>query len=65
MKLQPRALTPWRPTRHCYTPTWSKPLLLQLFGEYRVGKSQICLTLAVTAQLPEEIGGTSSRSQAA
>ena len=46
-------------------PTRSKPLLLQLFGEYRVGKSQICLTLAVTAQLPEEIGGTSSRSQAA
>jgi len=64
MKPQPRAL-PWRPTCHCYTPTWSKPLLLQLFGEYRVGKSQICLTLAVTAQLPEEIGGTSSRSQAA
>ena len=65
MKPQPRALMPWRPTCHCYTPTWSKPLLLQLFGEYRVGKSQICLTLAVTAQLPEEIGGTSSRSQAA
>ena len=65
MKPQPRALTPWRPTRHCYTPTWSKPPLLQLFGEYRVGKSQICLTLAVTAQLPEEIGGTSSMSQAA
>ena len=65
MKPHPRPLTPWRPTRHCYTPTWSKPLLLQLFGEYRVGKSQICLTLAVTAQLPEEIGGTSSRSQAA
>ena len=65
MKPQPRALMPWRPTCHCYTPTWSKPLLLQLFGEYRVGKSQICLTLAVTAQLPEEIGGTCSRSQAA
>ena len=65
MKPQPRALMPWRPTCHCYTPTWSKHLLLQLFGEYRVGKSQICLTLAVTAQLPEEIGGTSSRSQAA
>ena len=60
---RPDAMAPHLPLLH--THLWSKPLLLQLFGEYRVGKSQICLTLAVTAQLPEEIGGTSSRSQAA
>jgi len=55
------AMAPHLPLLH---PTWIKPLLLQLSGEYRVGKSQMCMTLAVTAQLPEEIGGTCSRSQA-
>jgi len=54
-------MAPHLPLLH---PTWIKPLLLQLSGEYRVGKSQMCMTLAVTAQLPEEIGGTCSRSQA-
>ena len=60
--LTPRA-RPWHlSASHCCT-TWSEPLPRQVFGEYRTGKSQLCLTLAVTAQLPEEIGGTSSRSK--
>ena len=35
--------------------------ITEVYGEYRVGKSQLCLTLAVTAQLPEEIGGGEGR----
>jgi len=35
--------------------------ITEVFGEYRTGKSQLCLTLAVTAQLPEEIGGGEGR----
>ncbi len=31
--------------------------ITEFFGEFRTGKTQICLQLAVTAQLPEEKGG--------
>jgi DNA repair protein RAD51 len=31
--------------------------ITELFGEFRTGKSQICHTLAVTCQLPVEMGG--------
>ena len=55
---------PWHRSASLYCTTCSEPLWRQVFGEYRVGKSQLCLTLAVTAQLPEEIGGIFSRSRA-
>ncbi|CAH8290594.1 unnamed protein product, partial [Heterobilharzia americana] len=32
-------------------------LLQELFGEFRTGKTQICHTLAVTCQLPIDMGG--------
>lgn len=31
--------------------------LTEMFGEFRTGKTQMCHTLAVTAQLPIERGG--------
>ncbi len=31
--------------------------ITEFYGEYRVGKTQICFTLAITVQLPEEKGG--------
>lgn len=31
--------------------------ITELFGEFRTGKSQICHTLAVTCQLPVDMGG--------
>ncbi|KAG9509472.1 DNA repair protein RAD51-like 1, partial [Fragariocoptes setiger] len=31
--------------------------ITEIFGEFRTGKSQLCHTLAVTCQLPVEIGG--------
>lgn len=31
--------------------------MTELIGDYGVGKTQICLTLTVTAQLPREQGG--------
>lgn len=31
--------------------------ITELFGEYRTGKSQLCHTLAVTCQLPIDMGG--------
>lgn len=31
--------------------------ITEIFGEFRTGKSQLCHTLAVTAQLPVEMGG--------
>jgi len=31
--------------------------ITELFGEFRTGKSQLCHTLAVTCQLPIEMGG--------
>jgi len=31
--------------------------ITELFGEFRTGKSQLCMTLAVTAQLPVDLGG--------
>ncbi len=31
--------------------------ITELFGEYRTGKSQLCHTLAVTCQLPVDMGG--------
>lgn len=31
--------------------------ITEVFGEFRTGKSQLCHTLAVTAQLPVEMGG--------
>ena len=30
---------------------------LEIFGEFRTGKTQLCLTLCVTAQLSQDIGG--------
>ncbi len=35
--------------------------ITEFYGEYRTGKTQICHTLAVTVQLPEEEGGLSAR----
>eukprot|EP00803_Ostreobium_quekettii_P001553 evm.model.scf_55.1 EVM.evm.TU.scf_55.1 scf_55:3576-7547(-) len=31
--------------------------ITEIFGEYRTGKSQICMTLCVTTQMPQEMGG--------
>jgi len=31
--------------------------ITEIYGENRTGKTQLCHTLAVTAQLPKEIGG--------
>ena len=31
--------------------------ITELFGEFRTGKSQLCHTLAVTCQLPIDMGG--------
>ena len=31
--------------------------ITEVFGEFRCGKSQMCLTLAVTCQLPIDMGG--------
>jgi len=31
--------------------------LTEVYGEYRSGKSQLCMTMAVTAQLSEKHGG--------
>lgn len=31
--------------------------ITEIFGEFRTGKSQICHTLAVTCQLPFDMGG--------
>jgi len=31
--------------------------ITEFYGEYRVGKTQVCFTLAITVQLPEEQGG--------
>lgn len=35
--------------------------ITEIFGEFRTGKSQICHTLAVTAQLPRDIGGAEGK----
>lgn len=35
--------------------------LTEIFGEYRTGKTQICHTLAVTAQLPFSMGGSEGK----
>lgn len=54
-------------TFHCFTPSTFLILahiggietgaITELFGEFRTGKSQICHTLAVTCQLPVDMGG--------
>lgn len=31
--------------------------ITEVFGEFRTGKSQLCMTLCVTAQLPQSHGG--------
>ena len=31
--------------------------ITEMFGEFRTGKSQLCHTLAVTCQLPIDMGG--------
>lgn len=31
--------------------------ITEVYGEFRTGKSQLCHTLAVTSQLPKEMGG--------
>lgn len=31
--------------------------ITEVYGEYRTGKTQLCMTLAVTAQLPRSMGG--------
>lgn len=31
--------------------------ITEVYGEYRTGKTQLCMTLAVTAQLPRNMGG--------
>jgi DNA repair protein RAD51 len=35
--------------------------ITELFGEFRTGKSQLCMTLAVTSQLPVELGGAEGK----
>nr|XP_031858272.1 meiotic recombinase Dmc1 [Kwoniella shandongensis]KAA5525344.1 meiotic recombinase Dmc1 [Kwoniella shandongensis] len=35
--------------------------ITEVFGEYRTGKTQLCHTLCVTAQLPEDQGGASGK----
>ena len=35
--------------------------ITEFYGEYRVGKTQICFTLAITVQLPEEKGGLNGK----
>jgi DNA repair protein RAD51 len=35
--------------------------LTEIFGEFRTGKTQICHTLAVTAQLPSNMGGSEGK----
>ncbi|KAI8051609.1 Rad51-domain-containing protein [Syncephalis plumigaleata] len=35
--------------------------ITELFGEFRTGKSQICHTLAVTCQLPVDMGGSEGK----
>lgn len=35
--------------------------ITEFYGEYRVGKTQICFTLATTVQLPEDKGGLNGR----
>jgi len=35
--------------------------ITEVFGEFRTGKSQLCHTLAVTCQLPVDIGGAEGR----
>lgn len=35
--------------------------LTELFGEFRTGKTQICHTMAVTAQLPTDMGGAAGK----
>uniref|UniRef100_A0A060T5A1 DNA repair protein RAD51 homolog n=1 Tax=Blastobotrys adeninivorans TaxID=409370 RepID=A0A060T5A1_BLAAD len=35
--------------------------ITELYGEYRTGKSQLCHTLAVTCQLPADMGGGEGR----
>ncbi len=35
--------------------------ITEFFGEYRTGKTQICLQLAVMATLPEELGGNGGK----
>ena len=36
--------------------------IVEVYGEFRVGKTQLCHTLAVTCQLPIEMGGAAARS---
>ena len=35
--------------------------ITELFGEFRTGKSQLCHTLAVTCQLPIDMGGAEGK----
>jgi meiotic recombination protein DMC1 len=35
--------------------------ITEMFGEYRTGKSQLCMTACVTTQLPVEEGGGSGK----
>ena len=35
--------------------------LTEVYGEYRTGKTQLCLTMCVTTQCPVEIGGGSGK----
>ena len=37
--------------------------ITELFGEFRTGKSQLCHTLAVTCQLPVDLGGAEGMMQ--
>ena len=40
-----------------YTGGMETGSITELFGEFRTGKSQLCHTLAVTCQLPVDMGG--------
>jgi RecA/RadA recombinase len=42
---------------HWHTGGMETGSITELFGEFRTGKSQLCHTLAVTCQLPVDMGG--------
>ena len=42
---------------HRHTGGMETGSITELFGEFRTGKSQLCHTLAVTCQLPVDMGG--------
>jgi meiotic recombination protein DMC1 len=40
---------------------WHKLNAIQVYGEFRTGKTQLAHTMSVVAQLPPELGGASGK----